>query len=375
MRQPKVALVHDYLNQYGGAERVLEALHQIWPETAVFTSVFDKEKMASFGFETKGWDIRTSFMQKIPFRDFLPRFYFTFLYPYAFSSFDLKDYDVIISSASYAAKNIKKPKGSIHICYCHTPPRFLWGFDQETNIKSMNFLEKLVARVSIPYLRKLDLEAVGAVDYFVANSGLVATRIKEIYNRESKVIYPPVDVERFRVEAGGPKEIVKKPYFLVISRLGDYKRVDIVVEAFKNLDQDLKIIGVGPRLGYLQSIAGGNVEFLGRLNDEETTFYLQKSLALIFPTEEDFGITPLEALSAGKAVIAYRGGGVLETLNERSAKFFYPQNAQALEAALKNFDPSVYNPNAQRELAYKFSQTRFKEQIKKFVEGCVERKI
>lgn len=367
----KVAITHDYLNQYGGAERLLEALHEIWPDAPVYTSIYDRKLMSSYGFDDKGWDIRTSFMQKIPLRGSLPRFYLTFLYPQAFASFDLRGYDVIISSSSYASKNIIKPKGSIHICYCHTPPRFLYGFDQETSVADMKWWEKIASRIFVPYLRKLDQEAAKDVDFFIANSGVVKKRIQAIYKKEAVVIYPPVDSARFEKKQILTEEI-DKPYFLVVSRLGEYKRVDLVVEAFNQLGLTLKIIGTGPKLEYLKSKAGANIQFLGRLTDQQTTVYLQNCEALIFPTEEDFGITPVEALAAGRAVIAFKGGGALETLNSKTALFFAPQTSVALVKAVKNFDPSLYNPYTSKKQASKFSQEIFKTNLAQFVEDSLK---
>src|SRR3989338_3329365 len=370
----QVAIVHDYIKEYGGAERVLEAMHEIWPEAPVYTSIYDQELMRRFGFNSTGWEIRTSFMQHLPLRGILPRFYLTFLYPLAFRLFDLSRYDMTVSSSSYAAKNITKPKGSVHFCYCHTPPRFLWGYDQETTMSAMRIWEKLAAKIFTPILRKMDLAAAGAVDFFIANSAVVQERIKKNYRKDSVVIYPPVDTERFEKPAPGPFDEVQKPYFLVISRLGDYKRVDIVVEAFNNLGINLKVIGTGPKLAYLKSLGKRNIEFLGRLNDELTTFYLQHSQGLVFPTEEDFGITPVEANSAGKPVVAYKAGGALETLTPLTAFFFSPQTSGSLEAAIKNFDGSVYNPNTLKKQANKFSKQRFIKEIVGYVEDKVERK-
>lgn len=375
MKQPKIAIVHDNLDQYGGAERVLEAVHEIWPEAPVFTSIYDKTKMEAAGFNDKGWDIRVSFMQNLPFRKAFPKYYFTLFYPFAFRSFNLKGFEVIFSISTYAAKDTNKPKGAIHLCYCNTPPRFLWGFDREINTATMNIVEKAASQIFIPFLRRLDLESSKKVDFFIANSKVVQERIESIYRLGSRVIYPPVDVDRFKKLAKGPVKEAKEPYYLVISRLGYYKKVDIVVEAFNNLGLSLKIIGVGPSLNYLQSIAKSNVEFLGRLPDSLTTFYLQNALALIFPTEEDFGITPVEALSAGKPVIAYMKGGALETLNSSTAKFFYPQTSQALKQAVKNFDQAVYNPITLKKQAEKFSKQRFQNEIRRFVLSVFSDKV
>lgn len=370
----KVALVHDYLNQYGGAERVLEALHEIWPEAPVFTSIYDKEKMDSFGFDPSGWDIHPSFMQGLPLKNFLPKYYYTFLYPAAFASFDFGGYDLIFSDVSYAAKNIRRPKGAVHISYIHTPPRFLYGYDQETTVSSMKPLEKLASRAFVPFLRRLDQRSLNNIDYFLANSTVVKERIKEVYKHDAKTIFPPVDTDRFEKKVEGPKESIKEPYFLVISRLGDYKRVDIVVEAFARFDHKLKVIGVGPKLDYLRALATPNVEFLGRVDDELAAFYLKNALALIFPTEDDFGITPLEALACGRPVIAFKAGGALDSLNDKCAKFFYPQTSEALLEALKNFDPAVYNPITLKKQASKFSKDRFKKEILEFVEAKIGNK-
>src|SRR4030042_2951622 len=295
-KQPKIAIVHDYFNQYGGAERVVEALHEIWPNAPVYVSVYEKELMEKFGFDPNGWDIKTTFLQKLPLRYTLNKHYF-FLYPLAFTSLDLKGFDVIISSSSYAAKFARKQKGAIHICYLHTPPRFLWGYDTElTRYYARGFDKYLnpIYQFLVPpikrILRNLDYKAAQKVDYFIANSREVRGRIKKHYDRDSVLIYPPVDTARFSEQRLGSSNQKDKDFFLVISRLGGYKKVDIVVEAFNKLGLPLRIIGDGPQYAYLKKIAKNNIDLMGRVSDEKVATLLGSCTALIFPTHEDFGI-------------------------------------------------------------------------------------
>lgn len=358
----KVAIVHDYLNQYGGAERVVEALHEIWPEAPIFTSVYDSDLLGRLGFKVPLKNIKVSFMQNFPLRKRLPRYYFTLLYPFAFRRFNFSDYDLIISSSSYAAKYINKPLSATHICYCHTPPRFLWGYDRETNVEAMNPFEKFMALRWQGYLKNLDFSYAQKVDYFIANSETVKERIKKNYRREAKVIYPPVDMERFvpKGESGD--------YFLVVSRMGEYKKVNIVVEAFNSLGLPLKVVGAGPQLEGLRKIAKSNIELLGRLTDREITKLYLHCKAFIFPTEEDFGITPVEAMAAGKSVLAYGAGGVVESvLPGVTGEFFSPQTPSALIRAVKKFNPRKYDPKRIRQQAEKFSKEVFKKNMIEFV--------
>jgi len=373
--KPKIALIHDYLNQYGGGERVLQALNNIWPDSPIYTSIYDRKLM-------RGWLnideslIKTNFISRLPFPTYLTKHYF-FLYPAAFQRQNLGDADIIFSDTSYAAKFVKGKKGSIHICYIYTPPRFLWGYDTElTRYYSKPFDRFLrpIYDLAVPplksILRKMDYDAAQKVDYFVSISQEVKKRIKKHYNRDSAVIYPPVDIDRFSGETSD------KGFFLVISRLGGYKKVDIVVEAFNKLRIPLKIVGEGPQFNYLKSIAKDNTELLGRLDDEETTKLVKSCTALVFSTHEDFGIVPVEAMAAGKPVIAYRKGGALETIVDGiSGVFFERQTSGDIIKTIKKFDPTKYEASACREQAKKFSKEEFQRKISFFVEEIWQKKI
>ena len=372
--QPKIAIVHDYLNQYGGGERVLQALNEIWSDSPIYTSIYDRKLM-------RGWLnineslIKTNFISRLPFPTYLTKHYF-FLYPAAFRMQNLGDADIIFSDTSYAAKFAKGKKDSIHICYIYTPPRFLWGYDTElTRYYSKPFDRFLhpIYDLAVPplknILRKMDYDTAQKVDYFISISQEVKKRIKEHYNRDSVVIYPPVDTNRFVGETSD------EGFFLIISRLGGYKKVDIVVEAFNKLEMPLKIVGEGPQFNYLKSIAKDNIELLGRLGDEETTKLVKSCTALVFPTYEDFGIVPVEAMAAGKPVIAYRKGGTLETIVDGvTGLFFDEQTSSDIIKTIKKFDPTKYKTDACREQAKKFSKEEFQRKINFFVEEAWQKK-
>jgi glycosyltransferase involved in cell wall biosynthesis len=369
-KQPKIAIVHDYLNQYGGGERVLQALTEVWPEALIYTSIYDKKLMRGW-LEIDESLIKTNLISKLPFSNYLVKHYFA-LYPLAFRLQRMGDADIILSDTSYASKFARGKKGAIHICYIYTPPRFLWDYDTELTRyyhrpfdRFLHPLYSVLVPVAKKILRKADYEAAQKVDFFVSISQEVRKRIKTDYGRDSAVVYPPVDgarFTRFNVRR-------KNNYFLVVSRLGGYKKVDIVVEAFNKLGLPLKIVGEGPQYLYLKKIVKSNVELLGRLADEEVTKLLVSCTALIFPTHEDFGIVPVEAMVAGRPVIAYRGGGALETVVEGvTGEFFDKQTPDAIIDVVKKFDPDKYSPQACREQAQKFSKEEFKRKFKFFVD-------
>jgi len=385
--QPKIALVHDYLNQYGGGERVVEATAEVWPDAPIYTSIFDKDLMASW-LKIPAERIKTNFIQKLPFIKHLNKHYF-FFYPIAFRMQNLGEADIVISSSSYAAKFVKAGKNAIHICYLHTPPRFLWGYDTELTRYYAKPFDRFLSpfyQLAVPpiksALRYFDYKVAQGIDYFIANSKEVQGRIKKHYNRDSVVIYPPVDVERFSKQTTDyrlqQEAVVGRQkadsFFLVVSRLGGYKKVDIVVGAFNKLGLPLKIVGEGPQYSYLKKIAKDNIEILGRLGDEEVTKLLGSCTALVFPTHEDFGIVPVEAMAAGKPVIAYRGGGALETVAEGViGEFFDQQTSDDIIGAVKKFNPGKYDPQACRLQAQKFSKEVFQRKMKFFVEEAWEK--
>ena len=379
----KVSLVHDYFNQYGGGERVVEAMAEIWPQATIYTSIYDEGLM-------KDWlkiprdKIKTNFIQRLPFSKQLSKHYF-FLYPLAFRLQDTGDADVVVSSSSYAAKFVRPKKGGVHICYLHTVPRFLWGYDTELSRYYARSFDRYLAplyEVLVPpiksVLREADYRAAQKIDFFIANSKEVQKRIKKHYGRDSTVIYPPVNVARLsRSSNQQPATSNQQPgYFLVVSRLGGYKKVDIVVEAFNKLGLPLKIVGDGPQYKFLKEAAKNNIEFLGRRSDTEVSALLANCRALIFPTHEDFGIVPVEAMAAGKPIIAYRGGGALETVLEGvTGEFFDHQTTGDIIKAVKRFPPNKYSPVACQTQAKKFSEENFKREMRSFVEEAWRRKI
>lgn len=371
--QPKVAIVHDYLNQYGGGERVLEALYELFSEATVYTSIYDEKLMSSW-LKIPKEKIKTNFISKLPFHNYLSKHYF-FLYPLAFRFQNLDGADLIISTSSYASKFVRGKKGSVHICYLHTAPRFLWGYDTELSRYYRRSFDRILApiyAVVVPifkfFLKKSDYAAAQRVNYLLANSKEVQERVKRHYNRDSVVIYPPVDTERFLNLTTSSKS----EYYLIVSRLGGYKKVDIAVQAFNKLGLRLKIVGEGPQFQYLKSIAAPNVELLGRLGDGEVTRLMKEAKALIFPTLEDFGIVPVEAMAAGVPVIAFRGGGVLETVVEgKTGSFFDKQTPESIIEAVKKFETMKINPQDCREQAQKFSKEVFKKNIKEFVDNVL----
>ena len=355
----KVALVHDYLNQYGGAERVLEAFCQIFPQAPIYTLLYDKERT---GWAFADRRIQTSFLQKIPLLKSHHR-PFLMLMPLAIEQFDLSQYDLVLSdSASYAKGVITSPK-TLHICYCHTPIRYAWD-DSHKYIEEFGYpgLVKKFIPFFMNYIRLWDEQAAQRVDQFIANSQFVAQRIKKYYHQDSEVIHPPVKTNLFYL-ANRPDK-----YFLMVGRFLPYKRFDLAIESFNQLGLPLKIIGDGPEKKKLQKKAKSNIEFVGLVSDEKLKDYYAHCQAFIFPQEEDFGITAVEAMAAGRPVIAYQAGGALEIVQPGiTGLFFKEQNTDYLIEALRNFKLTDFDPKLIREKAMEFDQERFKEKIKEFV--------
>lgn len=366
----KIAIVHDYLNQYGGAERVIEVMHEIFPEAPVFTSIYQPENMPD---SFKKMDIRVTFMQKFPFLDRFYKKYFM-LYPIAMKSLKVKDFDLIISSSSSFAKGVRKRKNAVHVCYCYTPTRFVWYYN--SYIKKENF-SKIISTFLLPLfiksLKKWDLKAVEGVDKFIAISNHIKNKIKACYKRDSEVIYPPVDFEKFKINEASKE---RGSYFLVVSRLNAYKNIDMAINACKKLNQNLKIIGTGLYLKELKKIAGDSkkIEFLGRVSDEELSSYYSGCRALIFPGEEDFGISPLEAQASGRPVIAYAKGGALETIIDgETGIFFKEDNEDSLSESISDFINMENNfiPEVIRKHALKFDKEVFKKSLKAYIDNII----
>lgn len=357
----KIALVHEYLNQFGGAERVLRVIGDLFPKAPIFTLIYDEKATRGI---FKGREIVTSFLQKFPFSRTRHQLY-PLLMPLAIEQFDFSEFDVVISlSASFAKGIIVKPH-TRHICYCLTPPRFLWDNSQKF-IEEFGYpwiIQKLLPPF-ISYLRIWDRNAAHRVDEFWAISNFVAERIKKYYRRESKVIYPPVDYDRFRTYLGARLLSKESGYYLIVGRLVSYKRFDLAIRAFNQLKLPLKIAGVGPQLKNLKRIAGPTIEFFGSVADENLPALYSGARAVIFPQEEDFGIVPLEAMAAGQPVIAYKGGGALETvINGETGIFFKKQSVESLIKAIKNFENHLFNSEECRARAKEFSIDKFKKAI------------
>ncbi len=370
----KVALAHDYLREYGGAERVLEALHEIFPEAPVYTAYVNLDAMGENGKRFKEWDIRSSWFQKFPFANKLLspfRLFATMM----FESFNLSEYDLVISSSSaiYMAKAVITKPETLHISYIHTPPRYLYGYVTSFNYKK-RALTRILGELANHIIRIYDFEVSQRPDILVANSKNIAARIKKFYRRDSVVIYPPVDLKEFTGRS--PQATGDRKYFLVLSRLVRGKGVEVIVEACAKLGVPLKVAGSGSELQNLKSLVANhksNIEFLGWVSDSERVKLLQDAKALIIASEdEDFGITSVEAQAAGTPVIAPASGGFLETVEDGKTGLLYggpgAVNAESLTAALQKFASLKFNPEDLRENAEKFSVERFKKEILELVE-------
>jgi glycosyltransferase involved in cell wall biosynthesis len=362
MKPLRVAISHEWLTTLGGSERVVEALLELYPDAPVYTSFLSSVNLPE---SMKAWDIRTSFVQRLPLLDRVAQRYIP-LFPMAFESFDLSAYDLVISSSSACAKGVLTGPGTMHVCYCHTPLRYAWEPYLDRRYRFSNPLMKAGNDLVLHYLRLWDRQASDRVDYFIANSSNVADKIAKYYRRDAAVIHPPVNVDRFNpVDA-------PRPYFLVISRLVSYKRVELAVEAFTRLGLPLKVAGDGPERDRLRRIAGPNIDFLGYVDDEEIQELLTGCLALIFPGEEDFGIVPVEAMAAGRPVIGYGRGGLTESVvDRRTGLFFSRPTVESLIDAVSRFSVSDFDPKRISKYAEKFSRERFKREMADFIEAKV----
>ena len=348
----RVALVASWLNQYGGAERVLEVVHDLFPDAPVFTSTFRPSTLPS---AYRDWDIRSSFLDHIPLKNqrlLLP------LYPTAFESFDLTGYDTIVSITSAFAHGVRVPPGARHICYCLTPARFLWNYADYVERERIGRLPRLVLPLFVSRLRAWDRRVADRVTQFVAISKTVQQRIVDYYQRDSTIIYPPVDVNRFSVSKQ------REDFFLIVSRLVPYKRIDLAVQAFNDLGLPLVIAGGGRDRARLQAMAKPNVKFLGRVSDKDANGLMARCRAFLFPGEEDFGISPLEANACGKPVIAFAGGGALDSIVAGvTGEFFHEATAPSLASTVRTFDDKKFDPMTIRKHAEKFGVEVFKEKL------------
>ncbi|PIT86430.1 MAG: glycosyltransferase family 4 protein [Candidatus Magasanikbacteria bacterium CG10_big_fil_rev_8_21_14_0_10_43_6] len=354
----KMALVHDYLSQDGGAEKVLQAFHEIWPEAPIFVLFHDKKKISGF----TDADIRESFLAKLPFGKAKYQWYIS-LMPLATERHNLHEFDVVLSSTSAFAKGVLTRPDTLHISYCHTPTRYLWTDTHEyiADLK-YNRLIKLILPRLIHRLRIWDHMSVDRVDFFIANSNTVQKRIQKYYRRESDIIFPPSDVDQFSVG-----ESVDN-YFISGGRMVSYKRFDLLVHTFNRLGWPLLLFGSGPEEFRLKKIAKDNIRFLGRISDTEKATLLSQARAFIHPQVEDFGITPIESMASGTPVIAYGVGGATETVVPgKTGVFFYEQTWEALLDTLLQFDTYTWNREEIFAHAQKYSRVLFQQRIKQYI--------
>jgi glycosyltransferase involved in cell wall biosynthesis len=366
----RVAIVHDWLTGMRGGEKCLEVFCELFPEADIFTLLHIKGSVSD---TIESMSIKTSFIQHLPkasakYRSYLP------LFPRAIESFDLSGYDLILSSSHCVAKGIKKPKEALHICYCYTPMRYAWMFYDEYFGK-LNIINKISVKLILKKLRQWDLKTNEGVDFFIAISDNIRNRISSCYGRDACVIYPPVETEKFRLS----KE--NDDFYLMVSALVPYKRVDLAIEAFNRNRKRLVIIGTGNAELKLREKAEGDIEFLGWLDDSDIAQYYKSCKALIFPGEEDFGIVPVEAQACGKPVIAYAKGGALETVvgingYGTTGVFFYEQTPEALSEAIEAFEKNAdkFNPEKIRDNALRFDRNIFKDNISRYIQEKIDEK-
>jgi glycosyltransferase involved in cell wall biosynthesis len=365
MAEQKVAIVHDWLTNIGGAERVVDALAEQFSSAPIYTSVYDERRINLF----KNKKIITSFLQHWPLAKRKHQLY-PLLRRYAFESFNFADYDVVITSASAEAKGVITPTETIHIAYIHTPTRYYWSGYKEylanPGLGVINPIAKRILPKMINKLRYYDYAAAQRADIVLANSKTVSDRIKKYYNRDSQVISPPVDTERFRNI--NPKD---EGYYLVVSRLIPYKRIDLAVRACNELGKALIVVGNGSELKKLKSIAGSNIIFIENASDSEVTKYVKNCHAFLFPGNEDFGITPVEAMAAGKPVIAYNKGGAAETIVDgKCGILFNSQNVKELKNAIIRLESVKLSQTEISIYAQQFSIKNFQSNVQKVIDDA-----
>lgn len=348
----KVAITADWMSNVGGGGRVLTHLHALFPEAPIYTTIVDRDRLPE---HMHGWDMRPSFLQSVPFakrryQAFLP------LMPLAFEQFDLRDYDLVISTSSACAKGVIVTPDAVHLCYCYTPCRYIWDLYHDY---TRGMRHRYFAAVVAHRLRVWDRLSADRVDHFIAISRDVARRIRRHYRRAAEVIYPPVDVDRFTPTGAEPDD-----FYLVVSRLVPYKRVDLAVEAASRLGRRLIVAGDGPERARLERMAGPTVEFRGHVDDEEATALFARCRALLFPGIEDFGIAPVEAQAAGRPVIAYGRGAALETVTaDSTGVFFDEQSVESVASAIERFEGMSFDWRKCRRNAERFTAEEFRRRM------------
>lgn len=359
----RLAIVHDYLNQMGGAERVLLVLHELFPDAPIFTSIYEPS-LVDPAFRTM--DIRTSFMQRLPFvhrrhQAYLP------VFPYAFESLDVRGFDVVLSMSSAWSKAVLTRPDATHLNYCLSPMRFAWAFDEYVRDEPVSPWQRAILAPILAWLRQWDVTTASRVDAFAAISTTVRQRVRKFYRRDASIIYPPVATRAFASLLDGARD---EGYYLVTSRLVPYKRIDLAIAACNRLRAPLKVVGEGRDLARLRSIAGPTIEFLGWVDEDTKRGLTAGCRAFIFPAEEDFGIAPIEAMAAGKPVVAYRAGGALDTVIPGvTGTFFEAATAESLAEALEASASRAWVPKAVAAHAAQFDTESFKAQMRAWVSG------
>lgn len=342
----KVAIIHDWLVNYGGAERVVEAFLEIYPNADIYTLVYDEKKIGATFSKEK---VKTTFIQKFPKATKIYTKLLPFM-PYAFEELDLSEYDLVISSSSCCAKGVVTGPNTKHISYIHSPMRYAWDLYHDYKKRSGK-LTSFFMSIFMKNLRQWDYTSSQRIDIILANSNYVAKRINKFWNRECQVVYPPVDIDRL-----SPNGKESEDFYVVFSRFVSYKRIDLAIEACKKLNRKLVVIGDGEQRDYLKSLANNNITFTGRISDEEVKDYLQRCKAMIFCAEEDFGIIPLEAQACGRPVIAYGKGGALETIEDKiTGIFFDKQEIESVIEGILKFEKLKLCTRKIHEHAMKFS--------------------
>lgn len=369
-KQPRIAIVHDWLTNMGGAENTVLALAEAFPGAPIYTSTYEPDKMSK---DFHALDIRTTWLQKLPKKLRALHKFFPILRVHAFRQLDLSEYDIIISSSSAESKQVRKTRADqVHICYCHTPIRYYWShydeYKKDPGFGKLNWLIRLAFPILVPPMRRADLKAIDGVDVFIANSSETQKRIRKFYKRSATIVHPPVDTKRF-----SPKK-ERGDYYVALGRQVPYKRIDLAVAAAAKLDIPLKVFGNGSEHTRIVRMAGPNTEFFadrfGNASDEEVTKALNQAKGYIFPAEEDFGIVQVEALAAGAPVIGYGKGGTLDIVQDgETGVLFHEQTVDAVANALQRAEKMQFRPALLAMRAKRFDKTLFINKMRKIVES------
>lgn len=362
----KIALVCDSLDQYGGAEKIVDVFHEMFPQAPIYTTLYDREKLQKYGFVEEGKDIRPLPFGKNRFLLRLAKHIF-FLYPLFVEQFDLHEYDLVISSSSRFAHGIITSAETLHVCYMHTPLRFAWDYFAYRDTIPLHFFTRKIYPILVSKVRLWDRLAAERVDYFIANSNYTQKRIRKFYRRASHVIFPSVETNRFAHITPSP---TNESYFLFVGRFARWKKIDIIVDAFSKLGLSLRLVGNGEKayVDGLKKRAKANIRFFEKQSDVDVSKHILGCRALIWPSIEDFGIAPVEAQAAGKPVIAFKKGGLLDTvIDQKTGVFFEEQTSASLIQAIKAFERLSFDPIFCKQNAERFTKEKFMQQIRSYL--------